>query len=128
MIDNRLKELLCLEFDTQRIEAITPKKDNIYVYQWEEEKQKEQKRDYIKDNVSAVMNPTQRIVTTINKMYPLLCEMNVPQMERKFNFSRKDLHFIYSRFKSLVQLNALDNPMAEIGAGVDFDTFRKGVT
>lgn len=74
------------------------------------------------------MNPTQRIVTTINKMYPLLCEMNVPKMETKFNFSRNDLHFIYSRFKSLVQLNALNNPTAEIGAGVDFDTFRKGVT
>jgi hypothetical protein len=32
LIDNRLKELLCLEFDTQRIDAITPKKDNIYIY------------------------------------------------------------------------------------------------
>lgn len=47
-------------------------------------------------------------------MYPLLCEMNIPRMETKYNFTRKDLHHLYIRFKSLVYMNALDNREAGI--------------
>jgi len=47
-------------------------------------------------------------------MYPLLSEMNIPKMETKYNFTRKDLHHLYIRFKSLVYMNAMDNKEAGI--------------
>jgi len=75
-----------------------------------------------------------------------LFQLNLPKIESEYIFTRFELHNFYTKFKSLVHLNALDLGQMNYGIppkkkkisinlsfqdvdqGIDINTFRKGLS
>ena len=59
-------------------------------------------KNFIQLNVGKLGNSEDKIKDKIESRYPSLCELNIPELEKKYTFTRKDLHTFYAKYKALV--------------------------
>lgn len=69
----------------------------------------QRKQLHIKRNIDETRNKEEIFFRDIVRRFPTLAQLNIPVLESGTDFSRKELHKLFSRFKTLTEMSAVDS-------------------
>jgi hypothetical protein len=105
-VNEELEMLLKKEYPKRRL---LEKKENEQIFIKKEMDFKNDRRGIIRSNIEKTRNKEQMYFRDIVSRFPTLAQMNIPALEISSNFSRNELHKLYSKYKALTEMTALDS-------------------
>jgi len=82
--------------------------------------------DFVALNKKSVIGGHKTINLVLFKKYGMLINNDIPELQKEFGFSRKDLFELFAIFKSLCHISATRDK-SNIEKGIDFGTFRDSI-